>query len=356
MNKWFQIFIFAGLFLSWGITPKSVFAEDGLPGSPTFGYGACLDLEGYQLERSIEIASNYGLDWITIDLDWNLYQGKQDIPPDWTVLDRAMTKLSTTQLSVMISITNAPPWAMDANGPDIEKTTTFITELVRRYPQNLLAIELFPAANTLNGWGTSPNPYAYAELIKAVQFSLNNQGLKHTIIAAGLEPSTNQVQTLQYLEDLYSAEATAFLSIISLRLPSITYPPQTNPEDVNSNTIRFYENVRKIMLDNEHQNGLIWVTRFDWHPEYFTQLNAQSEWLQYAYMTMRSQLYIGTASFYCLNGSSSDTSLVSTDGEASIVFNALGELIAADKNGISITQVIPSENSGVIQENQPATP
>jgi len=49
--------------------PSLALAQDGLPGTPGFGYGACLDLEGHHIETAIHIADNYGLDWITIDLD-----------------------------------------------------------------------------------------------------------------------------------------------------------------------------------------------------------------------------------------------------------------------------------------------
>lgn len=356
MKQWIQGISFGVLLLLIAIAPINVLAEEGLPGSPEFGYGACLDIEGYHIERSIELANNYDLDWITINFNWGRYQSQPNTQPDWSALDRAISTIDNTQISVMISITNAPQWAMDATGPNIDSTIALTLGLLQRYPNNILALEFFPAANTSSGWGAAPNPKAYAKLLKGVQFALNNQGFNQTIIAAGIEPSPNREQSIQYLRDLYAAGISTSLSIISLRLPSIAYAPGTHPEEVSGHTLRFYEDARKIMLDNGHQNGLLWITRFDWHPDQFNQPNAQAEWLQYAYINMRAQLYIGTASIYCLNDPFSSTSLISTSGKSTMAFNALGELIAAENNSVSITHLITSGNSAQSEESQPTTP
>jgi len=353
--KGFQACLTAGIALI-VISVAPVMAQEGLPGSPEFGYGVCLDLEGYHIDRSIQIANTYGLDWITIDFDWGTYWNDPGSPPNWDALDRAMGQIQSTDLAAMLSITAAPGWALGANGPDIDATRSFVLEIVRRYPTNLRAIELFPLANTYSGWGTTPNPQAYAELINAVQFALSNQGFRHTVIAVGLDASSGDQRALQYLQQLYAADSAINYPVISLHLPGIAHAPGTNPNDANSHTLRFYEGARQIMLDNGQQNGLLWITRFDWSSAEFTQTYDQANWLQQAFLTMRSQLYIGMASFYCLNANSSSTNLISSNGDPSMVFNAFGELIAAENSGITITQIIPAEGSGSNHESKPASP
>jgi len=66
-------------------------------------------------------------------------------------------------------------------------------------------------------------------------------------------------------------------------------------------------------------------------------------------MTMRSQLYIGVASFYCLNDPAASTALLTADGQATPVFDALGGLIAAEHNHLTITRII--DFSKCIQKN-----
>ncbi len=325
--------------------PSLALAQDGLPGTPGFGYGACLDLEGHHIETAIHIADNYGLDWITIDLDWGKYWPDPGSPPNWDALDRVMDQISATNLAVMISITNAPAWALDSTSESGSWTSELALMLARRYPESILAFEIFPAANT------SYDPLVYAEILSSVQNSLVNEGFENTLIAAGIDPSAGKEQALNFLLDLYNAGGAAYSPVVSLRLPALAHNPKTPPGQVSDHTLRFYEEARQVMLDNGHQNGLIWITRFDWEPGGLADANEQAIWLQQAYLTMRSQLYIGVASFYCLNDPSSPTTLLSANGEATAVFDALGGLIAAENNHLTITHII--ELSKSIQKSAP---
>ncbi len=323
--------------------PTTAQAQDGLPGTPGFGYGACLDLEGHHIETAIQIANKYGLDWITMDLDWARYWPDPDSSPNWEALDRVMHEIADTNLAVMISITNAPTWAVDSSGPSAAWTSELALKLARRYPEGILALEVFPAANTRY------NPEVYAEILKSVHTVLTSEGYVNTMIAAGIEPSVGKEQALNFLLELYNAGSASYSPVVSLRLPAVAHNPKTAPEEVNEHTLRFYEEARQIMLDNGHQNGLIWITRFDWEPNSLSKASEQAIWLQQAYMTMRSQLYIGVASFYCLNDPAASTALLTADGQATPVFDALGGLIAAEHNHLTITRII--DFSKCIQKN-----
>jgi len=318
-------------------------AHDGLPGSPGFGYGACLDLEGHNIESAIHIADKYGLDWITIDLDWAKYWPDPNSVPTWAALDRVMNQIAETNLAVMISITNAPTWAYESTEPSGAWTSELALGLARRYPEDILALEIFPAANT------SFDPAVYADILRSVHNSLANEGFDNTLVAAGIDPSAGKQEALDFLLALYNAGSASYSPVVSLRLPALAHDPKTSPGSVNDYTLRFYEETRQVMLDNGHQSGLIWITRFDWEPGGLANVNEQAIWLQQAYMTMRAQLYIGVASFYCLNDPASPTSLLSTEGEATPVFNALGGLIASENNHLTITHII--ELSKSIQKN-----
>jgi hypothetical protein len=336
------------LFLLTGF-PSTANAQDGLPGEPGFGYGACLDLEGHNLQTAIQTAYIYGLDWITIDFDWADYWPSVEATPNWGALDQAFGYIHDSDMAVMISITNAPGWAMDSNGPSEAWTSELVLRLARRYPENLLALEVFPAANTFHGWGTTPNPGAYTMLLKSVSTTLTDVGFEHPIVVAGIDPSAGKQEALAFLLDLYNAGSMMYSPVISLRLPALAYDPTTPPENVADHTLRFYEEARQVMIDNGHQNGLIWITRFDWEPGQTTDDNHRAIWLQQAYLTMRSQLYIGVASFYCLNDPHAPSALISPEGQATATFNALGEIIAAENNHLSITQIINLSKS--IQKN-----
>lgn len=331
-----RFIIFAILILYFGSFPKPARAEDGLPGSPSFGYGACLDLEGYHAATSIQAANIFGLDWITIEYSWSRYWQQPESSPNWHTLDQVMSQISTTPLAVMISITEPPAWAIEATGPNIQHTTDLVLDLARRYPNNILAIELFPGANTHYGWGTTPNSHAYSEMLQTVQIALDNEGFGHTIIAAGIDPSVNKQEALSYLNNLLASSTGPHIPVVSLYLPSIPYAPETQPETVNGHTLRFYEEARQVMLNNGQQNSLIWISRF----EQGAGQELETNWLLQAYLTVRPQLYIGMASYYCLNNPLASNNLISPDGSPSEAFESLAMLIAAGDSYHSITEII----------------
>jgi hypothetical protein len=98
-------------------------------------------------------------------------------------------------------------------------------------------------------------------------------------------------------------------------------------------TLRHYEAIRNIMLENNHRSGLIWVTGFSWKSKTTTSLEEQSVWIKQAYLIMRRQLYIGAAFFQSLNSSinsSSESSLVFRDGNFHPVLDEIGQIIALE--------------------------
>jgi hypothetical protein len=303
--------IIAVLILGCSLTAAQV--PLGLPASPEFGYGARLDVWGQQINPSVSAAAGMGLDWIAIDFDWDRYWPDANVLPDLTNLYQVMGAAQRGNLHVLLSITDAPPWAISPDGPDPNLTAGLVLSLYRLFPETLLAVELFPGANKASGWGVYPNPTAYADVLKTTNIVLQESGVNLVIVAGGLTPlglehANGDIDDTVFLESLYKTGAAAYMPVISLRLLDITGEPMAAPDDDGQQYLRHYEHLRKIMLQNEHQSGLIWITGFSW-PEDLSQLgeqtlidhNEQARWLHQAYRLLRSQLYIGTAFFQQLN-------------------------------------------------------
>lgn len=135
--------------------PGPVMAESGLPNSAEFGYGVRLDLSGDQINSSIAAAASLKINWLAVDFDWaSIWPVKEDTP-NLEPLNQAMALAQQNHLSVMVSITRPPAWVVSAEGPDPIMTKQVVKYLARTYPGVLLAIELFPGANTIQGWGPS---------------------------------------------------------------------------------------------------------------------------------------------------------------------------------------------------------
>ncbi len=344
MKGWpFQSAIVIMLFGAF-LVPSVVHAAKGTPDSPEFGFGARLDLEGQQVAEAIQSASLINLDWIAVDFDWAAQWPEASSKPDLHLLDRAIDQAQVNGLAVMLSLHNAPVWARTPLGPDPEQTAWFIVNLVKEYPHSIQAIELFPGANTLSGWGSEPDPSAYTDLLKTVQRELIENSSPILLIAGGLMPlpqkhPAEDMDDATFLQSMYAAGAAEVMPVVSLNLAEVTGDPLQHPSHQEHRLLRHYEEIRQVMLSNNHPAGILWVTNLaapsggiqnsDVSYHYPEQ---QAGWLSQAYLQLRAQLYIGVVFYTRLNPSSpsgDDTiSLIGMENNTHPFFSLLEKMIA----------------------------
>jgi hypothetical protein len=310
-KKWMLVILIALVAAS--LPLQTVEAARGIPGSGEFAYGAQLNLDGPFVEPALQMAGNLPLDWISIEFNWANNIPFPTSTMDWSKLDQVMVYAARSNMAVMISITNAPQWALTTMGPDAQHTAALVTQLANRYSGTLQAVELFPAANTVRGWGSQPDPRLYAALAAHVKYELQRSGSLLLFPVAGLEPvaAGSQIQDVDdiiYLRGLYAAGISVTSDIISLRLNNLTGDPLLAPDGNEHRILRHYEEIRQVMLENAHNSGLVWITQL-FAPDgtintadktYLSQQN-QASWLAQAYPQMRAQLYIGAAFYGALN-------------------------------------------------------
>lgn len=275
-------------------------AGSGLPDSTQFGYGVRIELYGQEVDLALKTAASVGLEWVGVDLDWKLSWPEPGSVPNLKALDDLIQQTHQYGLNLLLSIKNAPAWAMTPSGPDPSQTARLIQLLLQRYPQEIRTIELFPAANTYQGWGAEPSPKAYARLLRVVAESLQSAGNPTTLIAAGLVPLsaddlTRGIEDVSFLRELYTAGAAAYMPIVSLRLNPVSGDVLASPQEDRSRVLRHYEIIRQAMTRAGHSDGLIWITGFGWPASNRISPDQQSRWINQAYTMMRSQLYIGAA-------------------------------------------------------------
>jgi hypothetical protein len=318
------------------LLPRVVIAADGLPNSPRFGYGVHVDIWGQNPEDAIRKAGSLNLDWIAIDLDWQRLQPEAARLPSWGKLDAATSQAAQHQVDIMLSITHAPNWAMNPDGPDPQKAANLVAQLAQRYSDVLLALELFPSANTTQGWGHPPNPQAYYDLLKVSTTILQQTNPEIIIVCAGLQPvlsSSEDINDLVFLSELYAVGAKDIMPIVGVRFPPLGNDPLTPNHQADELVLRHYEEIRSLMVENGHPNAIIWVTGFSWNTSSQKYSSDQAAWMKQAYLLFRSQLYIGAAFFNGLNPSKTrSTTLLLPDSNHHPAFAELIQLIALDHN------------------------
>jgi hypothetical protein len=299
-----------------GLSHYPVEATSGLPPAAEFGFGGRLNLQGSNIDGAIETAAKFGFDWIAIEFDWARMWSQTPDDRHWQRLDQGMAEAMQNRMSVLLSITKAPSWALSSKGPDHDKTNKLIHRLILRYPKTLRAIELFPSANTRSGWGTQPNPKDYAKLLQATYNSIAELKSNVHLVAGGLTPlhsihDPQDIDDIDFLEGLYSAGAIDNMTILSLRLPRVEGKPFDLPGRSSYPVLRHYEEIRAVMLQYGHRDGLVWITEFTW-PLSMSETSAtihqgdQAQFITEAYSLFRAQLYIGAAFFEPLNPSIQD--------------------------------------------------
>jgi hypothetical protein len=275
------------------VFPVSARAARGTPESLEFAHGVYVDVNGQQVEAALHLAAEMNLDWVALDFDWAATWPDISKWNDTSRFASAMALARTLNLNVLVSIKNAPAWASTPQGPDAGFSAALVSELTQRY-SNLLAVELYPQANTRAGWGATPDPAAYANLLKVVQSRLDSENRKVYLIAGGLSNTllaADDMADVSFLQGLYATGTRP--AIISIQFSTLSGSPLDEPAASN---LRHYEQIRSVMTANSHTDGLLWMTRFCF-PENIDAVQAQNEWLLHASEQMKSQLYIG-AVFY----------------------------------------------------------
>ncbi len=319
MKRWIVLagIIALGLGL---LTTHSGFAAPGLPGSPDLALGVHFHPEGLLTEIALQSLTDLKPHWVGISLSWQRLQPMPNTEADFRSLDALMNLAARENIAVMVSLNQAPSWALTPSGPDPALTAQFILSLALRYPIALQAVELFPAANTSEGWGSTPNPAHYASLYREVKHRVQEQVPSLYLVAGGLQPptsdqiSTGAMDDLRFLEGLYQQGAAEDMSILSLYLTPLSGDPLKPPSSSAPWVLRHYEAIRQIMLSYHHEDGMVWITRLSVpdgkiNPADKMYLATEQEikWLRQALAQIRSQLYIGNVFIYDLNPSTAES-------------------------------------------------
>jgi hypothetical protein len=337
-------------------------AASGLPDSPEFGYGASLLTSGQQISRAIAIAPELGIDWISINFDWSLLWPSPDLEPNFLALFGAIENFRQDRINILLSISNPPAWAITTYGPDPKYTTAIALRIAATYPDTVLAIELFPGANTVKGWGVTPNPDAYIDLLQKTRNEIKNHNLK-TLVIPGLSVLTGpadsaNIEDLDFLKKFYEADLAT--PIVGLSYPEIIGEPFSEPTQNAPDVLRHYEIVRNFMLQNNHRTDLIWITGFSW-PIHLISIEEQAAWVFNAYKLLKAQLYIGAAFFDNLNPPSPEeakfypASLVLEDGSLHPAGNQIRKVTSSTGDTIDASMVVPQTQRGITKKNMHKT-
>lgn len=265
---WLRMPLFLALLMTLALPLNQAQAQRGLPPSPEFGLG--LSLETPEQVETLDLAQ---ADWVSFPL----VLGAADDPQ--SPFGQAISRAQALGLAVCVSLR--------ANGqsPDPQAALQQVNRLLEQYP-SLQVIELFPSANTRQGWGAAPAPLSYASLFLTVQSGLTRPVV---LAAGGLEtsPQPDEMQAEDFLRGLYAAGLRP--ALLSLHLNDL-------PENPGPQTLTRLEALRALMLENAQPEGMVWITQLT-PPEAILSAppQTQASWRAVTLEMLRAQLYLGAA-------------------------------------------------------------
>lgn len=357
------------LLLLTGITTGEVKAARGEPGAPAFGFGAVIYPQDPGIQQAMTMAMDLELDWILVPVAWKDYQANRGGMIQLGPLDMIMRTAEQNGLAVLVSVAKPPDWAITESGPNPEQAARFIQALASRFPKTIKAVELFPGANTRQAWGAAPDPQAYIDLFQKVDLLIRDEPEPILLVAAGLRPLSvlhpaSDMDDLVYLEKLYRLGANQYMPVISLQYFQLAGDPLLPPTKRERQTLRHYEDVRQVMVKNNHQSGMIWITHLSLPSSTIsvagtatTYQEAQSAWLSQAYVQLRSQLYVGVAFLSSLNSTGEETaeevlSLLKETGEIHPFYPVMRQMIRLNQAG-SLAAVPGRAKEGSFEKMRP---
>jgi len=145
-----------------------------------------------------EVSQKMGLKWYKQQVRWELVQPERDTW-DWAMLDMAMHSARTFGVNVMMSIVTAPAWAREAgvnveqHGPPANNAdyVNFVSEILKRYPEQVQAIEVWNEQNLDREWTSSAGLSAanYVTLLKDTYTAIKAIDPGVIVISGALAPT-----------------------------------------------------------------------------------------------------------------------------------------------------------------------
>jgi len=145
-----------------------------------------------------EVSQKLNLRWFKHQVRWEDIETEKG-KFDWSILDMVMTSKNTFGLNIMMSIVTAPNWAresganLDKQGPPANNAdyVNFVSEILKRYPQQVQAIEVWNEENIDREWSSTRGLKAenYVSLLKDTYTAVKAIDPGVIVISGALSPT-----------------------------------------------------------------------------------------------------------------------------------------------------------------------
>lgn len=200
-------------------------------------------LQGY-LEA---VATQLNLNWIKADLRWDVIEGEAGTY-QWDVWDSFFAEAAQYGLKVLVNVSGTPSWARPANFGDPgslvpprepAQFAEFVTTLLRRYPNQIHAVEIWQGMNLRQNWDSPAGLTGddYMALVATTGTAIRAVDPNIIVMSGGLTPTglndqTTSVDNFAYMDMLIAAGLLDVVDCVGVHHSGYNIAPTVSWEEV----------------------------------------------------------------------------------------------------------------------------
>jgi hypothetical protein len=241
------------------------------------------EVEEWKIQRSLVLVREMGAGTIVEFFPWAYIEGSEN-QFDWSSADRIVNQARNQGLRIIARLGFVPQWARKKGDNSAEFSTfntlpqaaypdfaTFVAAFAARYAGVIDDLVIWNEPNISFEWGyQNVDPAGYARLLQAVYAPAHAANLNVRILAAGLAPTLEPVDSaaglndITYLDELYNAGAKPYFDALAIHTYGFTYP-YDDPPAFDKLNFRRAELLRAVMIKHGDSAKRAVITETGWN-------------------------------------------------------------------------------------------
>ena len=219
-----------------------------------------------ELSWALDLIDAGGFAWVRQTFSWARIEPTPGAY-DWAAWDAIVEAAVAHNLRIIAVLDDAPAWA--GTPPPADAFARFAAAFAAHYGAQIDEYQVWNNPNLRDGWGSNPNPSAYARLLQQAAEAIRAADPGARILLGSLAPTTEQgpenLSEVRFLERLYAAGAAPFFDILAVQ----AYGFDTGPDDrrVDESTLNFSRSIllRERMVAHGDGDKAVWASHLGWN-------------------------------------------------------------------------------------------
>jgi hypothetical protein len=191
------------------------------------------------------VANDLGLGWVKHQVRWEYLEPEKG-QYDWSTLDFVMPSAEKFGLKMLLSIVTAPNWSreqgvnLEQHGPpaNYQDYVNFVTEILKRYPHQVHAVEVWNEMNLDREWTSLRGLSAadYTEMLRQTYAAIKAIDPGIIVISGALSPTgfddgKAAVDDFKYTDQMIQAGALNYMDCFGAHANGVNIPPTVRWND-----------------------------------------------------------------------------------------------------------------------------